>query len=45
MNYKPITIHIATMVDELEANPCRAVYMVVKELYELQKAHNQNNTK
>lgn len=45
MPYKPITVHIAAMVDELEENPCRAVYMVVKEFYELQKAHIQNNTK
>lgn len=45
MNYKPITVHIAAMVDELDESPCRAVYMVVKELHELQKAHIQNNTK
>lgn len=45
MNYKPTTVHIAAMVDELKADPLRAAYMVVKQLYELQKAHNQNNTK
>lgn len=44
MGYKPTTIHIAAMVDELEDGPLRAVYMVVRQLYELQMALGQNNT-
>lgn len=38
MNYKkPTTIHIAAMVDDLDDAGTRAVYMVVKQIYELQK--------
>lgn len=44
MSYKPTTVHIAAMVDELEDANLRAVYMMVKQIYELQKAYNQNNT-
>lgn len=35
---KPTTVHIAAMVDDLEETSLRAVYMIIKEIYELQKA-------
>lgn len=35
---KPTTEHIAAMVDKLEEDSLRAVYMIVKQVYELQKA-------
>lgn len=41
MDLKPVTVHIAAMVDKLEDDPVRAVYMTVKELYRLQCAVNK----
>lgn len=38
MERKPTTEHIAAMVDKLEEDSLRAVYMIVKQVYELQKA-------
>lgn len=34
----PIVIHIAAMLEALDDMPLRAVYMVVRQLYLLQKA-------
>ena len=33
---KPVIVHIAAMLDELEEAPLRAAYMVVSELHSLQ---------
>lgn len=33
----PIVVNCAQMLEELEAEPQRAAYMVIKELYELQR--------
>lgn len=35
MEFDPITNHIAAMLNRMDDNPRRAVYMVVKELYHL----------
>lgn len=45
MGYKPTTVHIAAMVDKLDEGNLRAVYMVVKQIYELQQAQAENNIK
>lgn len=45
MEYSPITTHIAAMLDHLGEEPTRAVYMVVKELYRLETANMDFNTK
>lgn len=37
MDNKPIILHIAAMLEKFEEMPLRAVYMVVKQLYDLQK--------
>ena len=36
-NYKPTTVMIAALVDDLDDDSTRAVYMVVKELHERQR--------
>ena len=33
----PIVLHIEAMLETLDPDPLRAVYMVVKQMYELQK--------
>lgn len=45
MEYSPITTHIAAMLEHLGEEPTRAVYMVVKELYRLETANMDFNTK
>ena len=41
MQYKPTTLYIASMVDELNEESTRAVYMVVKQLRQLQDSKNK----
>lgn len=38
MDNQPIIIHISGMLTEFEEGPLRAVYMVVRQLYLMQKA-------
>ena len=38
MNREPIVDHISAMLRELEEEPLRAAYMVVKQLHDLQSA-------
>lgn len=45
MDNQPIIIHIAAMLADFEEGPLRAAYMVVKQLHELQRTHNENSTK
>ncbi len=37
MDYKPYTQHIAAMVDKLGEASVRAIYMIVKQVYDLEK--------
>ena len=45
MDNQPIIIHIDRMLATFPEDPLRAVYMVVKQMYELQKPHNESSTK
>ena len=38
MNTEPILAHIIAMLRQLEEDPLRVVYMVVRQLYEMQLA-------
>lgn len=38
MNTEPILAHIIAMLRQLEEDPLRVVYMVVRQLYEMQQA-------
>lgn len=40
----PIVIHIAAMLEALDDMPLRAVYMVVRQLYLLQQASQEEAT-
>jgi hypothetical protein len=44
MDNQPIIIHIDRMLSTFPEDPLRAVYMVVKQMYELQKPHNEIST-
>lgn len=41
MDNQPIIIHISRMLADLEESPLRAVYMVVKELHDVQALKNK----
>ena len=41
-NYKPTTVMIASLVDDLDEDATRAVYMVVRELHDRKKPQKQN---
>lgn len=43
MDKKPIIIHISRMLEDLPEDPLRAVYMVVKQMYELKRPQEDNN--
>ena len=45
MDNQPIIVHINKMLADFPEGPLRAVYMVVRQMYELQRPHIQNNTK
>lgn len=38
MQTEPMIVHMNQMLRELEPDPFRAVYMVTREMYELQRA-------
>ena len=40
--YKPTTVMIASLVDDLDEDATRAVYMVVRELHDRKKPQKQN---
>ena len=44
MDNEPYIQHITQMLRRLPPEPLRAVYMVVKQMYELQKPHNESST-
>lgn len=44
MDNQPIIIHIDRMLSTFPEDPLRAVYMVVRQMYELQKPHNESST-
>ena len=43
MDNKPIIVHISRMLEDLPEDPLRAVYMVVKQLYDLRRPQEDNN--
>lgn len=43
MDKQPIIMHISRMLEELPEDPIRAVYMVVKQMYDLRGPQNDNN--
>lgn len=45
MDNQPIIYHIDKMLTEFEEESLRAVYMVVRQMYALQKPHNKDNIK
>ncbi len=42
MKLKPVTVHVAAMVDVLSEESTRAAYMTIKRLYDLE--HPLNNS-
>ncbi len=44
MKLKPVTVHVAAMVDRLSEESTRAAYMAVKRLFELEQPLNHGIT-
>lgn len=44
MDNQPIIYHIDKMLTDFDEEPLRAVYMVVRQMYALQKPHTKDNT-
>lgn len=44
MRLKPITVHVAAMVDKLSDESTRAAYMAVKRLFDLEQPTNNGIT-
>lgn len=44
MRLKPITVHVAAMVDKLSDESTRAAYMAVKRLFDLEQPQNNGIT-
>ena len=42
MDRKAVIIHISRILEALPDDSIRAVYMVTKEMHELQNLHNEN---